>query len=135
MHIVKWLIVCKEKRKKEGGGGLGIKSLSLLTRALMGRWCWRYAFEEETFGKRIIQGKYGEEGVVLLPSEGGAWVWATILKGALKARLGLRRNYSLVIVPCLPRHVPCWRGVPCQFYFSFLVTSTFEISSCILKFI
>ena len=73
----------------------------------MGRWCWRYAFEEETFWKRIIQGKYGEEGVVLLPREGGAWVWATILKGALKARLGLRRNYSLVIVPCLPRHVPC----------------------------
>ena len=29
-----------------------------------------------------------------------------VLKGALKVCLGSRRNHSLVIVPCLPKHAP-----------------------------
>lgn len=57
LHLVKWLIVCWKKRK----GGLGIRSLSVLNRALLGKWCWRYPLEEETFLKKAIMSKYGEE--------------------------------------------------------------------------
>ena len=44
-------------------------------------------------------------------------------------------NHSLLIVPRLPRHAPCWRDMPYLLYFSFLNTFILEISNCILKFI
>ena len=57
---VSWLIVGTNKRK--GGGGVGIRSLSLLNQALLGKWCQRYVFVGDFFWKQIIQGKYGQEG-------------------------------------------------------------------------
>ena len=33
-HLVKWMVVCSDKRK----GGLDIKCLSTLNRALLGKW-------------------------------------------------------------------------------------------------
>ena len=57
-----------------------------------------------------------------------------VLKGALKANLGSRRNHSLVVAPCLARHVPCWKGTSYLLYFSFLNTFILEISNFILKF-
>ena len=33
-HLVRWLIVCIDKRK----GGLGVKSLGSFNRALLGKW-------------------------------------------------------------------------------------------------
>ena len=33
----------------------------MLNRALLGKWCWTYASEEEAFWKKVIKGKYGEE--------------------------------------------------------------------------
>ena len=41
IHLVKWSTVCKSKEK----GGLGIRSLSNLNKALLGKWIWRFAFE------------------------------------------------------------------------------------------
>ena len=52
-----------------------------------------------------------------------------VLKRALKARLGLTCNYSLVITHCLPRHVSCWRGMPHLLYFSFLNIFILQISN------
>lgn len=34
IHLVKWLIVCREKNK----GGIGIKNLSSLNKSLLGKW-------------------------------------------------------------------------------------------------
>ena len=50
-------IVCMEKKD----GGLSIRNLSMLNKALLGKWCWRFAFENEFFWKQVIVGKYGEE--------------------------------------------------------------------------
>ena len=54
---MRWDIVCLDKRK----GSLGVKSLSTLNEALLIKWSWRYAIEQEVLWKCVISGKYGEE--------------------------------------------------------------------------
>ncbi|RVW50850.1 hypothetical protein CK203_101810 [Vitis vinifera] len=41
--------------------GLGIKNLSRLNKALLGKWHWRFASEQDSLWKQVIVGKYGEE--------------------------------------------------------------------------
>ncbi|RVX06966.1 putative ribonuclease H protein [Vitis vinifera] len=57
IHLVKWELVCLEK----DNGGLGVKSLSILNKALLCKWSWRFAMEREAFWNQVIRGKYGEE--------------------------------------------------------------------------
>ena len=45
IHLVKWSAVCFEKNK----GGLGIQRLSLLNKALLCKWIWRFATERGSF--------------------------------------------------------------------------------------
>ncbi|RVW15967.1 mRNA-capping enzyme [Vitis vinifera] len=56
-HLVKWTVVCSHKKK----GGLGIRNLSILNRALLCKWSLRFAVERESFWKLIISRKFGEE--------------------------------------------------------------------------
>ena len=56
-HLVNWSIVCMEKKD----GGLGIRNLSRLNNALLGKWCWRFASEQDSLWKQVIVRKYGEE--------------------------------------------------------------------------
>ena len=42
-HLVRWPIVCEDKTK----GGLGVKSLGLLNKALLGKWSWRFTNEKK----------------------------------------------------------------------------------------
>ena len=56
-HLVRWEIVCKDKRS----GGLGIKNLGWLNKALHSKWCWRFATERGTLWNEVIRGKYGEQ--------------------------------------------------------------------------
>ena len=49
---------CSHKKK----GGLGIRNLSILNRALLCKWSWRYAVEKESLWKLVISRKFGEEG-------------------------------------------------------------------------
>ena len=46
-RLVKWAVVCSDKSK----GGLGVKCLSTLNRALLGKWSWRFMAENEAFDK------------------------------------------------------------------------------------
>ena len=48
-------------------GGLGIRKLDLLNRALLGKWAYRFIVEGNSIWKACINSKYGtEEGGVVL---------------------------------------------------------------------
>ncbi|RVX18032.1 putative ribonuclease H protein [Vitis vinifera] len=56
-HLVKWDSVCLDKRK----GGLGLRRLSTLNRALLCKWNWGFANERKTLWRSVISRKFGEE--------------------------------------------------------------------------
>ena len=56
-HLVRWAIVCLDKRK----GGLGVKSLSTLNKALLCKWSWLFANKKGALWNQVIRGIYGEE--------------------------------------------------------------------------
>ena len=43
-HLVNWKTVCTEKKK----GGLGLRRFSILNKALVCKWCWRFANERDS---------------------------------------------------------------------------------------
>ena len=73
-------MVCIDKRK----GGLGVKSLAILNRALLGKWLWRFANDCEGIWRCLIRTKYGEEFHGWRPREAkglfGVGLWKEILK-------------------------------------------------------
>ena len=56
-HLVRWPIVCDDKSK----GGLRVKSLGLLNKALLGKWSGRFANEKKALWNQVIRRKYREE--------------------------------------------------------------------------
>lgn len=53
---MRWAIVRLDKQQ----GGLGIKDLTILNEALLGKWSWRFVSERDPLWKRVIVGKYGQ---------------------------------------------------------------------------
>ncbi|KAL6336179.1 hypothetical protein AAG906_011061 [Vitis piasezkii] len=82
IHLINWEVVCTQKEK----GGLGIRKIVLLNKALLGKWIWRFAFEKYLFWKKVIGVKYGQEGCGWRTNETrgtfGVGVWKEILKEA-----------------------------------------------------
>jgi hypothetical protein len=80
-HLVGWDKVCTPKAK----GGLGIRSLVILNKALLGKWLWRFGLEENSLWRRVVVEKFG----VLIggwrtnPIRGahGCGLWKGILSG------------------------------------------------------
>ena len=58
-HLVNWEVVCADKEK----GGLGLRKLALLNKALLGKWVWRFACDKENLWKKVISVKYGQGGL------------------------------------------------------------------------
>ena len=57
IHLVKWLTVCKAKSK----GGLGVRSLYLLNKAFLCKWCWCFSSERDSLWKKITKAKFGRK--------------------------------------------------------------------------
>ena len=81
-HLINWEVVCNLKEE----GGLGIRKIDLLNKALLGKWIWRYAYEKDNLWKRVIGVKYGQEGCGWRTKEAcgsfGVGVWKEIMKEA-----------------------------------------------------
>ncbi|RVW13630.1 LINE-1 reverse transcriptase-like [Vitis vinifera] len=67
-------------------GGLGIRKLDLLNKALLGKLVWRYAYEKDNLWKTAIGVKYGQEGCGWRTKEVcgpyGVGLWKEIMKEA-----------------------------------------------------
>ncbi|KAJ9689584.1 hypothetical protein PVL29_014988 [Vitis rotundifolia] len=79
-HLVKWEVVCSKKNK----GGLGLRKLALLNKALLGKWIWRYAYDKDNIWKQVITSKYGQESLGWRSKKAngavGVGIWKEILK-------------------------------------------------------
>ncbi|RVW47789.1 LINE-1 reverse transcriptase-like [Vitis vinifera] len=79
-HLVNWEVVCTDKDK----GGLGIRKLAMLNKALLGKWIWRYACDKDNLWKQVIKVKYGQEDFGWRPKKArgavGVGVWKEIWK-------------------------------------------------------
>ena len=62
-----------EKKTSKKEGGLGIRNLVVLSKALLGKWSWRFATKREPLWKQIITRKFGVE-------EGG-WCLGEVREG------------------------------------------------------
>ena len=40
---------------------LEVKNLGCLIKALLSKWCWRFAMERGTLWNKVIKGKYGKQ--------------------------------------------------------------------------
>ena len=82
VHLINWEAVCTQKEK----GGLGIRKIDPLNKALLGKWLWRFAVEKDNLWKMVIGVKYGQEdfGWRTKKARGtcGVGVWKGILKEA-----------------------------------------------------
>ncbi|WJZ98951.1 hypothetical protein VitviT2T_017437 [Vitis vinifera] len=80
IHLVNWEVVCTDKDK----GGLGLRKLAMLNKALLGKWIWRYACDKDNLWKQVIKVKYGQEGLGWRPKKAngavGVGVWKEIWK-------------------------------------------------------
>ncbi|RVX23795.1 LINE-1 reverse transcriptase-like [Vitis vinifera] len=67
-------------------GGLGIRKIDLLNKALLGKWVWRYVYEKDNLWKTVIGVKYGQEGCGWRTKEVcgsfGVGLWKEIMKEA-----------------------------------------------------
>ncbi|RVX18307.1 LINE-1 reverse transcriptase-like [Vitis vinifera] len=65
-------------------GGLGLRRIVTLNRALLGKWIWRFACEKDNLWKQVISMKYGQEeyGWRAKKASGaaGVGVWKEIMK-------------------------------------------------------
>ncbi|RVW85679.1 Transposon TX1 uncharacterized 149 kDa protein [Vitis vinifera] len=57
VHLINWEVVCTSKEK----GGLGMRRIDSLNKALLGKWVWRFAVEKDNLWRLMIGVKYGQE--------------------------------------------------------------------------
>ncbi|RVW80749.1 putative ribonuclease H protein [Vitis vinifera] len=100
-HLVNWEVVCEVKEK----GGLGLRKLTLLNKAWLGKWVWRFACVKEDLWKQVLVAKYGgrDVGPELRPRrlefkttlEEDSVFW----KDGKNGQYRFKRVYSLLVSP------------------------------------
>ncbi|KAF5932279.1 hypothetical protein HYC85_028450 [Camellia sinensis] len=58
-HLVDWRRICQFKQV----GGSGVRQLVTFNKALLGKWLWRFALEQDRLWRRVIASKLGLDGV------------------------------------------------------------------------
>uniref|UniRef100_A0A2N9EW14 Reverse transcriptase domain-containing protein n=1 Tax=Fagus sylvatica TaxID=28930 RepID=A0A2N9EW14_FAGSY len=80
-HLVGWNTVCSLVDQ----GGLGVRKVNVINRALLAKWMWRFGREEDHLWRRVIAAKYGVEwgGWISKKVKGahGCGLWKGILSG------------------------------------------------------
>ncbi|KAE8677976.1 Puromycin-sensitive aminopeptidase [Hibiscus syriacus] len=80
IHWVNWKLVTKSKKL----GGLGIPNLSLLNRALLGKWVWKFASEKRSWRKRVVCGFYNLDSNSIMMGNSwtgrASWIWKGVVK-------------------------------------------------------
>jgi hypothetical protein len=80
-HLVGWDKVCTPKEV----GGLGVRSLILTNKALLGKWLWRFGMEGDHLWRRVLMAKFGSDlgGWRTKPIRGphGCGLWKGIMSG------------------------------------------------------
>ena len=73
-------------------GDLGIRRLDLLNRALLGKWAWRFAVEDNSIWRSCINTKYGSQnGGWFTPYSRGSYgvgLWKSIAKETYQLKKG-----------------------------------------------
>lgn len=87
-HLFKWDVMCIG----EGQSSLGLRSLTVLNKALLGKWIWRFALEEDGTWKKLIVSKYGFEGLGWWPKEAQGPHGVGFQKKILKEASWVRAN-------------------------------------------
>ena len=66
-------------------GGLGVRKITTLNKALLGKWLWRFGVEETRLWRRVVALKFGEEwgGSISKLDRGvhGCGLWRSIRMG------------------------------------------------------
>ncbi|XP_026450690.1 uncharacterized protein LOC113350786 [Papaver somniferum] len=79
IHLVKWDAICIKKKH----GGLGVKNLKIMNQALLCKWSWRFAKEEDAMWRKIVAEKYGTGDVQWMAKvpncSYGSSVWRAIM--------------------------------------------------------
>jgi hypothetical protein len=55
LYLIDWDTMCSPISE----GGLGIRNVRKFNQALLGKWLWQYAYEEEAWWRLVLVAKYG----------------------------------------------------------------------------
>ncbi|XP_019418431.1 PREDICTED: uncharacterized protein LOC109329217 [Lupinus angustifolius] len=73
------LSLFKAPKKPKKFGGLGIKDLSQFNDALLGKWKWRILVDSDALWVKVIDSKYGTNGVFNSSPSASRW-WRDLVK-------------------------------------------------------
>jgi hypothetical protein len=80
-HLVGWDTICTPKEV----GGLGVRSLFLTNKTLLGKWLWRFGLEEHHLWRHVLVTKFGSDlggwCTKLIRGPHGCRLWKGIMSG------------------------------------------------------